>query len=154
MIKDAAELIAELARLGALRIEGPRDDKLFCPQEAWLREFGLWLWKDTPTYKKGQRDCEDFAIRALDRATEALVSAGLIDECGHAICYCEVSIPGWRGNGDPNPGLLNVGGPARHALNIVRCVDEWKFFEPQTGSFTSAEAALRDGLAELVWVWL
>lgn len=142
MTKNGPELVTELVTLGARQVNSPRDFNLFLPSAQWLTAFAHWLVGEFAGKKwtAEKFDCDDFAIRAIDRATESLWKADNLTNCGHAFAYAEV----WHST------------LGRHAVNIVRCEDEWKFLEPQNGEITPASVALADGgsIRSLYWVWL
>lgn len=122
---------------GAL-ISPIRDARVACPSEAWLKQFYSDVLKPcTHTWTTEKFDCDDFSIRAVDRATECLVQTADLSECGHGICISYIHV---RGN------LANVT-DTNHACNIIRLDDRWVFFEPQNGIITDAEEAIADGRA-------
>lgn len=150
MIITLDTALAELRALGITSIDPPRDARFFCPSTAWLTEFGLWL-KDqnraTPWIAE-KFDCDDFAIRAIDRATESLCRNSHINDCGHSFCYAEIELSG---------NVLGIDGPGSHAVNFVRCSDTlaWHYFEPQMGTHLPLRDLLDDGRVFRVYdVWL
>src|SRR3990167_4470830 len=91
MIKTAAELLEELRKLGVQTLSNPRDSKFYCPTVEWLKKFGLWFKKNIKQKWTNEKfDCDDFAIRAVDRATDSLGAEDSIQNCGHSFCFAEV----------------------------------------------------------------
>jgi hypothetical protein len=149
MLITAAQLVVELHELGTHEVTLPRDKVMYCPTVEWLKSFGLWFVKDLGDQQwiAEKFDCDDFAIRAVDRATVALISNANIDSCGHAFCYANVDIY--------EEDICGISGGGSHAVNFVRCVDGWHYFEPQTGLSTPL-GPLRDSLSvvRIYSVWL
>jgi hypothetical protein len=149
MILPTNQLVTELLDLGVNTVSNPRDETVFIPSPEWLNEFGDWLHADVlNSWQAGKFDCDDFAIRAVDRATESLVRNGDAENCGHAFCYAEIYLATAR-------TIFTIEGPGWHAANIVRCVDGWHYFEPQVGKHDLLSRFLDDGsIAAMRYVWL
>jgi hypothetical protein len=145
--KDAMTLYMELFSMGCDNVQRPRDSVMFCPSCSWLDDFGSYMRKIFKTYEKQKFDCDDYAIRAIDRATSALLENDDVQDCGHSFCYCEIDIK-TELNG------IKKDGDTHHGTNLVRCSDGfWYFFEPQNGQITKYENDSPD-YHPPIWVWL
>lgn len=148
MILTSSKLVTELHELGVQIVANPRDAQFYCPEIEWLKKFGSYFSKEIARHPwiAEKFDCDDFSIRAIDRATESLVKAKNINDCGHTFCYACIEISG---------NIFDVKGPATHAVNFVRCTDAWYYFEPQRGQSLPLQPLLDDGSVFSIYsVWL
>ena len=131
MIQSAEQLRKELLEAGFGHVE-TRDARCYLPSLEWLKEFGSWFIEDLPDYAPEKYDCDDFAIRALDRSNDALRKAGKIQNAGHAFGYATIkTASGSDWFGQP--------GPICHACNIMCSQSGWYYFEPSLGLFDKFE---------------
>lgn len=149
MTIPTSQLVTELLALCVNTVSNPRDAEAFVCDPEWLTEFGEWLHKDVlQSWLNEKFDCDDFAIRAVDRATESLVRNGDAENCGHAFCYAEIYLA-------TGSTIFGIEGPGWHACNFVRCTDGWHYFEPQNGKHDLLSRFLADeSLAVIRYVWL
>ena len=127
MICDSQQLKRELLEFGFKSVE-VRDSRCYLPSVKWLKEFARWFVPDLPQYAVEKYDCDDFAIRALDRSNDALRRAGTIKNAGHAFGYAVITIA-------PGANWFGSTGPFIHACNIMCSQSGWYYFEPSTGQF-------------------
>jgi hypothetical protein len=131
MICEATQLKKELIEFGFKHVE-IRDSKCYLPSLRWLEKFAEWFVPDLPDYAPEKYDCDDFAIRALDRSNDALRKAGKIQNAGHAFGYATIkTASGSDWFGQP--------GPIYHACNIMCSQSGWYYFEPSLGLFDKFE---------------
>lgn len=138
MIVAASNLRDELLAIGFEPVE-VRDAKCYLPSCAWLKKFGAWLVEDLPPYASEKYDCDDFAIRALDRSNDALRKTDKIRGCGHAFGYAVIGLKdgaNWFGN--------VMDRTLFHAVNICRTPEGWVFFEPSLGQFQPFNAVTNE----------
>jgi hypothetical protein len=132
MIQSAEQLRKELLEAGFTHVE-TRDARCYLPSLEWLKEFAAWFLEDLPSYAVEKYDCDDFAIRALDRSNDALRKTNKIENAGHAFGYVVISIA-------PGANWFGLTGPFTHACNILGSQTGWYYFEPSTGQFASFSA--------------
>jgi hypothetical protein len=130
MTIPSKQLIQELKLAGFKKVHDARDGNYFLPSKKWVRRFAKWFVRDLPVYSPESYDCDDFALRALDRANDALHDSDQAVNCGHSFGYADITIS-FRGD------FFGIKGPQRHACNIVRTRKQWFYFEPQLGRIMS-----------------
>ncbi len=121
----------------------PRDENVFLPSMAWIKEFSAFLNTarfNLPAYHTERWDCDDFAFWAVTQAS--LANSQTNNESGHSFLYATLNLIGT---------LNNVPGPACHATNLV-LLDDMSFlcFEPQNGLYCPWDDSVASGLLAIV----
>ena len=154
MILQAAQMASELASY-KVKVVRLRDEQYFCPSLAWLQKFDKWLWSHTAPFRHALSkkhmvvDCDDFALRCVDRATDSLLRSRTgfkKSNCGHSMGYTDVYI---------RLGKTLNGITGFHATNIIRLKEGWYFYEPQTRLYCKVGLGIADGVVgrvDFVWV--
>ncbi len=139
-IVPATRLQNDLNDLYKALMSPVRDGRVACPSYDWLAgPFADFVRDNVRTYVPEKFDCDDFALKAVVLATEALNASDEITGCGHSIGICYLHVA----------GNLNGVTDANHATNIVRLDDgRLMFFEPQNRGIMDAREAVAAGLAK------
>ena len=139
-IVPATRLLGDLNDLFPALTSPIRDNQVACPSYAWLSgPFADFVRANVQTYVPEKFDCDDFALKTVVLATEALNESDDLSNCGHSIGICYLHIN----------GNLNGVTDGNHATNIVR-IDDGRlvFFEPQNRGIIDARGVVRDGIAK------
>jgi hypothetical protein len=143
---NSTQLSAELTGFGFRTVEF-RDVLYYCPEFSWLEKFDEYLQPLLAPLRDAVKagfkcvDCDDFAMRVVDRALDCLL-AGDNDKpvCGHSVGLADVIIRNFDDDGNVSVGLNGITGS--HETNIIRCADDWYFYEPQTRKHCKVKDAL------------
>jgi len=155
-IISAEQVYTELTSIKLITHVDPlRDLRYFCPDIRWLADFGEFLSVNKQPYIQEKRDCDDFAVWALQHANDALASSQKATNCGHTFGIAKLSLGISLREDETTATFFGLEGPVNHVANLVRCNDGvWYFFEPQSSKYEPINNFADDDFVYNVRVWL